>query len=162
MGVTSRWTFVVEPYVNDINEQNKARVELEAGAEEVTKEMGRLTAAIEKNRREEEELRKVEADLRAFIEANDGKEPDADDLRAQADAESRLVLDRLSEELSLEEYLLALDELLAARKISLEDFMREVRDASRRQFMCKLERQKASQALGKAVQVSSQRQAVAA
>merc|ERR1719215_724485 len=159
--VKNRWVDVVEPHVIAINEQIKTKLELEAGTEEVAREIGRLTAAVERNRREEEELRKLAADVQAFVEANDGKEADADDLREQADADSRLVLDRLSEELSLEEFLFALDELLASRKISLEDFMREVRDASRRQFMCKMERQKASNAFGKAAPTSCNRQLVA-
>eukprot|EP00408_Alexandrium_pacificum_P045933 CAMPEP_0171267084 /NCGR_PEP_ID=MMETSP0790-20130122/58977_1 /TAXON_ID=2925 /ORGANISM="Alexandrium catenella, Strain OF101" /LENGTH=330 /DNA_ID=CAMNT_0011735811 /DNA_START=27 /DNA_END=1017 /DNA_ORIENTATION=+ len=82
------------------------------------------------------------------------------ELQEQCDAQERLasddpsglseepdgqqISDSLAEELALDELLVALDELLAGKKITLEDFLREVREAGRRQFMCRAQRLKSA------------------
>ena len=63
------------------------------------------------------------------------------------DADSAQVLDLLAEEVSLEELLVALDELLASNKISIDDFMGEVRHVGRRAFLCKVLREKSEEAV---------------
>mmetsp|Transcript_111562 Transcript_111562/g.360086 ORF Transcript_111562/g.360086 Transcript_111562/m.360086 type:complete len:348 (+) Transcript_111562:44-1087(+) len=64
----------------------------------------------------------------------------------EADLDGLQALECLAEELALDELLVALDELLAARRITTEDFLREVRDASRRQFLCRAQRLKSAAA----------------
>jgi len=69
---------------------------------------------------------------------------DLDDLGVTNDADNQQALNCLAEELALGELLIGLDELLAAQKITLEDFLREVRDVSRKQFLCRAQRLKSA------------------
>jgi|Transcript_82442 ESCRT-I complex subunit TSG101 len=69
---------------------------------------------------------------------------DLDDLGGTNDSDNQQALNCLAEELALGELLIGLDELLAAQKITLEDFLREVRDVSRRQFLCRAQRLKSA------------------
>lgn len=140
----SRWRSVLGPLVADVNVQLEQRVELEAGAKKVNEAIVDLQAELERKAQQQKDLVVVETKLRAFIEANAGREPDPDDLRNSADPDTQQVLDCLAEEIALEELLMALDELLDARKISIEDFLREVRDVARRKFLCQVQRQKAA------------------
>lgn len=67
-----------------------------------------------------------------------------DDVGVTNDADNQQALNCLAEELALGELLIGLDELLAAQKITLEDFLREVRDVSRKQFLCRAQRLKSA------------------
>jgi len=118
----------------------------------VEEQLAILKAEEARHQEQVQQVEALEAQLGAFVAANEGKEPDPDDLREDLDADSRQVLDLLAEELSLEEFLVAMDELLAARKISIDDFMREVRDVSRRRFMCQVLRQKSEAAVRRATE----------
>lgn len=60
------------------------------------------------------------------------------------DGDEQQAFDCLAEELALDELLVSLDELLAAHKITIEDFLREVREVSRRQFLCRAQRLKSA------------------
>mmetsp|Transcript_81529 Transcript_81529/g.227074 ORF Transcript_81529/g.227074 Transcript_81529/m.227074 type:complete len:375 (+) Transcript_81529:151-1275(+) len=148
--VKACWSVVVKPIVEETNQQLKKCAELEEQVKQVDAEMEKLKAAEERNRKHEADLRDMEDEMRAFIDANDAAELDPDRLRDDLDPDSQQVLSCLSEELALEEFLVALDELLAGQKIGIDDFMREVRDTSRRQFMCKVQRKKAMDAVAAA------------
>merc|ERR1711879_438193 len=126
------------------------QVELEAQAKQVADEISVVNAAVEKNTCLESKLRTAEAEVRNFVEANADHEPDPEELRNAADPDTKQVLDCVAEELALEELLVGLDELFAAHKLTIEDFLREVRDVSRRQFLCRVQRQKAAAALSSA------------
>eukprot|EP00929_Paragymnodinium_shiwhaense_P096573 TRINITY_DN5819_c0_g1_i1.p1 TRINITY_DN5819_c0_g1~~TRINITY_DN5819_c0_g1_i1.p1 ORF type:complete len:388 (+),score=83.88 TRINITY_DN5819_c0_g1_i1:120-1283(+) len=151
-----RWHTVMKPYSDEVNKQLKEEAELKAEADKAEVELRELQAAAERHKQHEAELAALQVGLQAFIEANAGKEPDPDKLRESLDADNRQVLDCLSEELALEEMLIALDDLLAGRKIGIDDFMREVRDVSRRKFMCSVQRQKAAAAVATAAGVMSE------
>merc|ERR1712039_81377 len=77
-------------------------------------------------------------ELRSKLQA-----PDADS-GTSADPDSDQALECLAEELALEEMLVCLDELFAAQKLALDDFLREVRDVARRQFIVRAERLKSA------------------
>merc|ERR1712039_951244 len=79
-------------------------------------------------------------DLRARLEATDASTGAGD----PGDPDSEQALESLAEELALEELLVSLDDLFAAQKISLDDFLREVRDVSRRQFIVRAQRLKSA------------------
>lgn len=140
----ARWARALEPIISDINAQNKRKVELQTQVDKVDAEVTRLEATARESQAKESELRGIEEQLQTFVEAHAGKEPDPDKLKDDVDQDSRLVLELLSEEQALEEFLVALDDLLEARKISMDDFLREVRDASREQFKLRVQRQKAA------------------
>lgn len=145
-----RWPQLVKPLHDEMGKQLQRKVDLEFQATKVDEELKVLKAQIETNARHEAELNSMEAELRGYVEAHAGEEPDPDKLRDHMDLETQQVLDCLAEELALEELLVAFDELLAGRKIGIDDFMREVRDVSRRQFMCRVQRQKAAAAVAAA------------
>jgi len=142
-----RWRFVVEPLVDDLNQQNKLHGDLEKARQAVREDLKELKQETDRSMKHEAGLQEAESRLRAFMEANNGGEMDPDTLRDEADPDTRQVLDCLSEECALEEFLHALDEMLTERKITTEDFLREIRDVSRRQFMCRQQRQKCMAAL---------------
>mmetsp|Transcript_58637 Transcript_58637/g.113127 ORF Transcript_58637/g.113127 Transcript_58637/m.113127 type:complete len:384 (+) Transcript_58637:2-1153(+) len=142
-----RWRFVVEPLVDDINQQNKLHVDLENAVHAVRKDINELKQEADQIVQQEAELREAEGRFSAFIEANNGREMDPDTLRDEVDPDTRQVLDCVSEECALEEFIQALDEMLTERKITTEDFLREIRDVSRRQYMCRQLRQKCTTAL---------------
>jgi ESCRT-I complex subunit TSG101 len=143
----SRWPNVVGEVVDDLNAQLNKKFELEGHAEKVEAEINLLKEAVDANTTKEQELCAIETELQAFVLEHVGKEPDPDSLAEDLDSNSKLVLETLSEELALEEYRLALDLLLETHKISMEDFLKEVRDASREQFKLKYSRQKAAEAV---------------
>lgn len=142
-----RWRFVVEPLIEDLNQQKKLHGDLEKAVQAVQEDLKELKLEADRSIQHESGLREAEGRLRAFVEANNGREMDPDTLRDEADPDTRQVLDCLSEECALEEFLGALDEMLTERKITTEDFLREIRDVSRRQFMCRQLRQKCTAAL---------------
>jgi len=142
-----RWRFVVEPLVEDLNQQKKLHGDLEKAVQVVREDLQELKLEADRSMEHEAGLREAEGRLSAFVEANTGREMDPDTLRDEADPDTRQVLDCLSEECALEEFLAAVDEMLTERKITTEDFLREIRDVSRRQFMCRQLRQKCTAAL---------------
>eukprot|EP00930_Biecheleria_cincta_P061016 TRINITY_DN46586_c0_g1_i1.p1 TRINITY_DN46586_c0_g1~~TRINITY_DN46586_c0_g1_i1.p1 ORF type:complete len:430 (+),score=89.78 TRINITY_DN46586_c0_g1_i1:30-1292(+) len=143
-----RWPCVVEPLTKELEEQVARKSDLQNASASLEREAAKLTEAVVKAQGQEKDLRDMEAELRASVEAEANREElDTDQIINSLDADRRQVLDILAEELALEELLTALDELLAAKKITSDDFMREVRDVSRRQFMCKMMRQKAAKAV---------------
>merc|ERR1712151_817964 len=81
-------------------------------------------------------------DLRARLEATDASTGAGD----PGDPDSGQALESLAEELALEELLVSLDDLFAAQKVSLDDFLRKVRDVSRRQFIVRAQRLKSATA----------------
>ena len=137
-----RWPMVVEPLVIDANEQLDRRDELRTKAKAVEEQMERFTVESQAQERQLEQLGIMEDEVSKFVKANEGREPDCDDLRGQLDPDSAQALDLLAEELALEEFLSALDQLFFNKKISIDEFMREVRDVSRRRFMCQVQRRK--------------------
>jgi len=142
-----RWGGVLEPIIKDINDQAKRKAELQNASDKVDQAIASLERETTENQAKEAELQGIEAQLQTFVAAHAGREPDPDTLKDSLDQESRLVLDLLAEEMSMEEYLAALDELLESRKISMEDFLREVRDVSREQFKLRACRLKAARTL---------------
>lgn len=148
-----RWPGIVEPLTKDLKEQMDRKEELQTAQAKVEQEEKRLQDAVAEVEQQTRDLQKVESELDTFIQAESGRENfDPDAFLETMEPDRRQVLDLLSEELSYEELLTALDELLASRKIGVEDFMREVRDVSRQQFMCKMKRKKAEKAVNAAVE----------
>jgi len=147
-----RWRFVVEPLVEEVNGQLDRGTELRKEAKRVDEELAALKAEEARHKEQVQEVSTLEAELSAFVSANEGKDPDPDDLREDLDADSRQVLDLLAEELALDEFLVALEELLGSKKIGIDDFMREVRDVSRKRFMCQVLRQKTEATVRKAAE----------
>lgn len=146
-----RWPGIVEPLTKDLKEQMTRKEELQTAQAKVEQEEKRLQDAVAEVEQQTQELQKVESELDTFIQAESGRENfDPEAFVETMEPDRRQVLDLLSEELSYEELLTALDELLASRKIGVEDFMREVRDVSRQQFMCKMKRKKAEKAVNAA------------
>eukprot|EP00435_Cladocopium_sp_Y103_P026585 s1286_g6.t1 len=146
-----RWPGIVEPLTKDLKEQMDRKEELQTAQAKVEQEEKKLQDAVAEVQQQTHELQNVERDLDSFIQAESGRENfDPDAFLETMDPDRRQVLDLLSEELSYEELLTALDELLASRKIGVDDFMREVRDVSRQQFMCKMKRKKAEKAVNAA------------
>lgn len=88
-------------------------------------------------------LQPVMADLQEQFEAQERLRSE-DPSGLGSDPDGQQVVDSLAEELALDELLVALDELLAGKKITLEDFLREVRDVGRRQFLCRAQRLKSA------------------
>lgn len=80
-------------------------------------------------------------ELRAKLQA-----PDDASTGISGDPDSDQALECLAEELALEELLVCLDELFGAQKLALDDFLREVRDVSRRQFIVRAQRLKSANA----------------
>lgn len=139
-----QWPVVLRPIVDEVNSQLKKKVELKELSEHVEAEIASLRQDTARNAQHEAELKAMENELRTVVQACSEDLPDADRLLETLDDESFQVLDSLAEEMALEEFLVALDELLSAGRLGIEDFLREVRDVSRRQFMCRLQRQKAA------------------
>ncbi|CAJ1356127.1 unnamed protein product [Effrenium voratum] len=125
----------------------RRRADAATGFTAVAAEETKMKDAVQQAAGQKAQLAKMELELRAFLEAEAGLEHDPDAALNSLDADRRQVLDCLSEEMALEELLTALDELLAEKKIAAADFMREVREVSRRQFLCKMMRQKAAKAV---------------
>ncbi|CAJ1421335.1 unnamed protein product, partial [Effrenium voratum] len=142
-----RWPSVVEPLAEDLRQQLDRKKELQKAQKELEQEETKMKDAVHQAAGQKAQLAKMELELRAFLEAEAGLEHDPDAALNSLDADRRQVLDCLSEEMALEELLTALDELLAEKKIAAADFMREVREVSRRQFLCKMMRQKAAKAV---------------
>lgn len=139
----AQWPKVLGPIIDDINAQNRRKAELQVKADAVDAEVKRLIKEKNEADAKEAELGQIQEQMQAFIEANKGKEPDPNVLKEQLDPDARLALELLSEQLALEEYRDSLDQLLGARKINVDDFLREVRDATREEFKLKVQRKKA-------------------
>jgi hypothetical protein len=148
----ARWPVVVGEIVEDINGQQRKKVDLQEHADVVAAELKSLQEKVNSNREKQQELEAMARDLQAFVEAHAGREPNPDDVADELDPESKNVLDLLSEELAIEEYLMSLDQLLEARQISMDTFLTEVREQSREQFKLKYQRQKAARAVRAAAQ----------
>merc|ERR1719198_2202944 len=71
-----RWGGVVEPIIADINEQGKRKADLQNAAEKVTEAVAALERETKENQLKEAELVAIEAQLRPFVEAHAGVEPD--------------------------------------------------------------------------------------
>lgn len=150
-----RWSQVVEPLSKELQEQLARRSELEKATEVLGREAEKMKEAVAKANRQEEEFRNLAAELQSFVEAEARRgELDPDKVLESLHAHKRQVLDCVAEEMACDELLTAFDELLGQKKINLDDFMREVRDVSRRQFMCKIIRQKATRVIADAEQAA--------
>lgn len=156
------WNKEIKAIVDDTNQQLARLTKLEEESEKADAEIVRLQSAAEAHKEREAELGVMEQSLRTFVEENRGKEPDPDSFADNLDGDTEQVLNLLAEELACEDFLVALDELLTAGKISMEDFLRETRNVSRDQFMLKAKRNKAAAAVAQASGVQAATAAVAA
>lgn len=145
----TQWTQQLKPIVDDTNSQLRRLKELDQESAKADTEIARMQSALEAHTEREAELASMEQSLQKFVEENRGKEPNPDSFADNLDGDSQQVLNLLSEELASEDFLVALDELLTAGKIDIEDFLRETRNVSRDQFMLKAKRTKAAQAVAK-------------
>jgi len=146
-GLRQRWPVVLGKIVGEINDQLDKRTELKTQAEKLEQDLADLKLKADQQDAQAREMEATEAELTAFVQAAEGKEVEPEDLRNQLDPDSRQVLDCLAEELALDDFLIALDELLAAKKITIDDFLREAREAGRRKFMCMMQRKKSDDAV---------------
>lgn len=146
-GLKERWPIVLGKIVSEINDQLDKRHELKAQAEKLEHDLADLKIKADQQEEQVRTMEATEAELTAFVQATEGKELDPDDLRNQLDPDSRQVLDNLAEELALDDFLVALDELLAAKKINIDDFVRETREVGRKKFMCMQQRKKSDAAI---------------
>lgn len=143
-GLRERWTLTLDPVVDDMVAQADRKATLQAAAAKVGGQIEDLRRAAADAARDAEGLRSKEEELRRFLEQQGPSGPDAAGLREAQDPDTQQVLSCLAEEHALEEFLVALEDLLAAKLVPLDDYLREVRDVSRKQFMCKTHRQKAA------------------
>jgi len=143
-----RWSAVLLPLVTEANEQLDKQGELESAEARVDDDIRNLQAAWEQSTDQLTKLQELKREMMAYIIKNQAQVPDPLLQRSALSTEEEQVLDLLTEELALEEYLVALDELLSSRKINLDLFVRETREVSRRQFLCKVQREKAMRSLG--------------
>lgn len=146
-GLRERWTLALDPVVDDMNAQADKKVALQAAAAKVGGQIEDLRKAAVDAGRDAEDLKSKEEELRKFLESQGPSGPDAASMREAQDPDTQQVLGCLAEEHALEEFLVALDDLLSAKLIDLDAYLREVRDVSRKQFMCKTQRQKAAAAV---------------
>mmetsp|Transcript_37474 Transcript_37474/g.86430 ORF Transcript_37474/g.86430 Transcript_37474/m.86430 type:complete len:268 (-) Transcript_37474:82-885(-) len=146
---SSRWNTVVQPLAADMNAQMEKQTELEKTSTRLQNEVKRLGDATKETQHSIADLWEQEGVLREFLKDHGsliaGKP--AESLRTALTPNMEHVLDFISEELALDEYLQSLDELLAQKKIRLQDYMAETRDVSRRQFICQANRRKAMRLL---------------
>lgn len=137
---------LLAPIVDEANEQHEIYKELQQKDAELSKEMLDIKEELQSCSHCELELTSMHAKLIDFVEENTNcVEPNPEAVRDQMCQASQEVLDLLAEELAIEEYLLALDELLADHKLTGDDFIHEVRNVTRRQYLCRVELQKATQ-----------------
>mmetsp|Transcript_46780 Transcript_46780/g.85624 ORF Transcript_46780/g.85624 Transcript_46780/m.85624 type:complete len:503 (+) Transcript_46780:69-1577(+) len=141
----ARWNAVVQPITDDMAAQLQKQAALEATSTTLQDEVNRLGDATKQSQNAIADLWEQEGVLREFIKEHGSSEEvkPAESLRTALTPNMEHVLDFVSEELALDEYLASLDELLAQKKVSLQDYMAETRDVSRRQFMCQANRKKA-------------------
>mmetsp|Transcript_76646 Transcript_76646/g.144408 ORF Transcript_76646/g.144408 Transcript_76646/m.144408 type:complete len:398 (+) Transcript_76646:19-1212(+) len=147
------WNKEIKAIVDDTNQQLARLAKLEEQSEKADAEIVRLQSAAAAHKEREAELAAMEQSLQNFVKENRGKTPDPDSFTDNLDGDSEQVLNLLAEELACEDFLVALDELLTAGKISMEDFLRETRNVSRDQFMLKAKRTKAAAAVAQAAGV---------
>jgi len=146
-----RWPSALEPIIKDINDQARRKAELQNASDKVDEAVSELDNETREVQAKEVELQGIEAQLQRFVTENAGREPDPDTLKDSLDQNTSLVLELIAEEMAMEEYLAALDELLESRKVSMDDFLREVRDVSREQFKVRACRIKAASQVRAAV-----------
>lgn len=139
-----RWPALLRPYVEEANAALAKGAELRDGQASVQADIEHLGKRAERNEAHKAELASMEESLTQHIASIAEKQPEPDDLREQLDPVAQQVLDLLAEEMALDEYLVALDDLFAAKKVSIEDFLRETRDVSRKQYMNRALRKKAA------------------
>lgn len=144
-----RWVQLLQEPVQDGNKALETRGKLQDEQAALSGQVEALQRRAARNQHHETELREMEGALQVFVDQAAAKEFSVDDLKDQDDPDAQQVLDLLAEEMALEEYSVALDELLAAGKISVDDFLRESREMSRKQFICQKTRKKASETLTK-------------
>ena len=89
-----RWNSVIKPLVDDVNKQLQKGADLEVESKNVDAEVRYLQAQVDRNKQHENELKVIEADLRAFVDAQSGPEPDPDDLIDALDTTSQQVATR--------------------------------------------------------------------
>jgi len=143
-----RWLVETSALTTELNEQHSRRNELDKASDTLHVEASKLSTTVQQADRQRTDLETAEIEMQKFVQAEACRgEADPDEFLESLDPDRRQVLDCLAEELALDEMLTAFDELLAERKIAVDDFMREVRDVSRRQFMCRMMLQKAVKAL---------------
>ncbi|CAE8738395.1 unnamed protein product, partial [Polarella glacialis] len=97
MSLKDRWQQVVQPLTSELNEQISRRAQLQSAAEGLDEAAAAINAATEQACREKVELKDLEVQLRAFVEANAGREMDPDELAASMDPNTKQVLECLSE-----------------------------------------------------------------
>merc|ERR1711957_974123 len=111
-----RWPGLLHPYADEANSAFSKSVELQGGKTSVQADIEHLGKLAERNEAYKVELQSMEDALSKEIAAISEKEPDPDDLREQHRPDAQQVLDLLAEEMALDEYLQALDDLFAAKR----------------------------------------------
>merc|ERR1712079_777510 len=90
-------------------------------------ELATLQTQVSSHADEMKDMEAREVEFAEFVSANEGKNLGPEDVKIQLDPDTHQVLDLFAEELALDEFLVGLDELLAARKINVDAYIREVR-----------------------------------
>lgn len=145
-----QWLALIRPIVDESKEQLEVYEELQQRETELNKHIQNMQEELQACLSRESELTDIYVKLVGCVHDNPRK-PDLEWVRDRMSPERQEVLDLLAEELAIEDYLVALDELLIDRKLTSDDYVQEIRDVSRRQYMCRVQLHKASKTVFTAV-----------
>jgi len=144
-----QWLALIRPIIDESKEQLEVYEELQQRDNELNKHIQNMHEELQACLSRESELTDIYVKLVGFHD--NPRKPDLEWVRDRMSPERQEVLDLLAEELAIEDYLVALDELLIDRKLASADYVQEIRDVSRRQYMCRVQLHKASKAVFTAV-----------
>lgn len=137
---------LMQPVVSEANEELEKQGKLQEHERQIDSEMQALRDEAEILQRHLQALDAQEHQLTQFVAQQGDEEPDINAVVEPSDALGRQLLDLIAEEKANGDLLVALDEAILERKISTEVFLREIRDVSRKQFLCKALKEKVIQA----------------
>lgn len=145
-----QWPSLIGPIVDESKEQLQVYEELQQKDDELNKQIQNMQEELQACLSHESELTDIYVKLAGCIHDNP-REPDLEWVWDRMSPERQEVLNLLAEELAIEDYLVALDELLTDRKLISDDYVQELRNVTRRQYMCRVQLNKASKAVFTAV-----------
>ncbi|KAL9645146.1 hypothetical protein ABK040_002349 [Willaertia magna] len=97
----------------------------------------RMKLDLEQFEKDEQNLVQKKTQIESWIENNENKPIDVDTIINPQDIQSKQILELNSEEMAIDDVVYYLDKKLHAKQISLDDWLNQVRELSRQQFMKK-------------------------
>jgi len=135
-----RWDELLDPMLEAKKEHIAKRGDLlqaRAAAERELRELQDMNAHA---KRTLQQMCTTQRQLESFLQASAGGEVNTTDLKGSGTHEA--VLNSVARLAALDDYLQALEDLLSKRKISIDDYMHQVRDVSREQYLLQKEQQR--------------------